>query len=60
MIRVGVIILIGDTGNHTKYFTVHFGELAGKTFRRSGENGIIVFVFIAILIDTVPKMCYDF
>ena len=59
MIGVGVIILIGDTGNHTKYFTVHFGELPGKTFRRSSENRIVVFVFIAIFIDTVSKMCDD-
>ncbi len=59
MVGVGVVILVGHARNHAERLAVFLGEFARETLGRSGEDGIVVLVFLAELVDAAAHVAHD-
>ena len=59
MVGVCVIILVSDSGDDTESLSVSLRELARQSLSRSGKNGIIMIIHLAIVVGAASHMAHD-
>ena len=56
MVGVGIIIAIGNSGQHTELLAVFCRKLTGKSFRRSSQYTVVMLILFGELIGTVTHI----
>ena len=60
MVRVGVVVAVGDAWQRAKLLAVFLGELSRQSFGRCGEDAVIVLVLLAEVLGAVAHVGHDF
>ena len=59
MVRVSVVVTVGDALQHSELLAVALGEAAGQSLGGRGQYRIVMMIALAELIDAVAHIRYD-
>ena len=59
MVRVGVVVTVGDAWQCAKLLAVFLGELSRQSFGRCGEDAVVVLVLLAEVFGAVAHVGHD-